>query len=603
MCGVAGALLLESTTGERDVDGAVRRMCDRMKVRGPDAEGYWSDSNIPLALGHRRLSIIDLSSHANQPMVSDDGRYVIVFNGEIYNFRALRRDLEEDGTVFRTKSDTEVLLALFARNGEAMLPNLRGMFAFAIWDNYAQSLFLARDPYGIKPLYYSRTKEGWLFASQVKALLASDMVAKEADAFGQMSFWLLGSVSEPHTWYRDVKALQAGSWCRITADGRFDGPNNYWDIGDSWRGAPESQPPGDEIKHIVAPALVDSVEAHLVSDVPVGVFLSGGIDSGALAGVMKQVGATDLKGVTIAFSEFEGRPSDEAPVAAKIARQYGIDHHVRTVTKEEFETDLPRILDAMDQPSIDGVNTWYASKAVSELGLKVVVSGVGGDELFQGYDSFRELPALVRRWCRVRAIPGAESVARLVLGWQARRTGNLRWRLLPTLANSIEGAWFLSRGLFAPEELPAVMDNDLLAALAADFDGAECVRDMTGQLAMSAPLAVGQIESMTYLRNQLLRDSDWASMDHSVELRTPLVDAHLLAALQSALPSFDQYSNKRLLAEAPDRPLRREIIERPKTGFGIPIGRWLAETSQVNADELGSRAWAKRVASSYDEQL
>jgi asparagine synthase (glutamine-hydrolysing) len=474
------------------------------------------------------------------------------------------------------------------------------MFAFAIWDVHTQSMFLARDPCGIKPIYYSRTSEGWLFASQVKGLLASGMVAKEPDVLGQMSFWLLGSVSEPRTWFRGITALEAGSWCRITADDGFNGPNKYWDIGDSWRNAPESQLPGDEVQNIVTSALVDSVKAHLVSDVPVGVFLSGGIDSGALAGLMKQAGATDLKGVTIAFSEFAGRPEDEAPVAAEIARHYGIEHHVRTVTKEEFETDLPRILDAMDQPSIDGVNSWYASKAVSELGLKVVVSGVGGDELFQGYESFRELPALVRRWRMVQAIPGAESLAKLALNWQAKRTGKLRWRLLPALANSIEGAWFLRRGLFAPEELATVMDSYLLEGLAADFDGAECVRNMTGELAVSAPLALGQIESMTYLRNQLLRDSDWASMAHSVELRTPLIDAHLLASLQPVLPSFCRHQGKRLLALAPESPLPPGIMERRKTGFGIPVGRWLAEVSQDDATTLNGRAWAKHIGEKYD---
>ena len=600
MCGLSGALHFGEARDQHVTGNSVHRMCDHMQARGPDAEGYWSASDFDLTLGHRRLSILDLNSRANQPMISDDGRYVIVFNGEIYNFRELRRELERYGAIFRTQSDTEVLLSLYAREAEAMLLRLRGMFAFAIWDCHARSLFLARDPYGIKPLYFARSNGGWLFASQVRALLASGLVAHETDPLGQAGFWLLGSVPEPRTWFRDITALPAGSWCRITADGRFAGPHMYWDIADVWREASECRLSVGEVREIVRAALSDSVRAHLVSDVPVGVFLSGGVDSGALAGLMIQAGATNLQGVTIAFGEFAGRPEDEAPMAAKIARHYGIAHHVRTVTREEFEADLPSILDATDQPSVDGVNTFYASKAVSELGLKVVVSGVGGDELFQGYDSFRELPALVRRWRMARVVPGAMLLARLVLDWQARRSGNPRWRMLPVLAESIEGAWFLRRGLFAPEELPRLMDEDVLQGALGDFDASEWVTVMTGPLPASARLALGQIESMTYLRNQLLRDSDWASMAHSVELRTPLVDAWLLREFAPVLAAFHRFSGKRLLAETPQRPLPEDVIMRSKTGFGIPINAWLNEGG-VEAGAHPTRSWALRAAAVHAE--
>jgi asparagine synthase (glutamine-hydrolysing) len=590
MCGLAGGYLPGDAEALRP---ALRRMCAQMQSRGPDAHGLRDDDAAGIGLGHRRLAILDLDARANQPMVSADGRYAIAFNGEIYNFRELRREAEAAGMRFATDSDTEVLLELFARDGEAVLPRLRGMFAFAIWDTLSGNIFLARDPYGIKPLYLASTERGWLFASQVKALLASGLVATTPDAAGQAGFWLLGSVPEPRTWFRDIRALPAGHFAWITSAGPQ--PSRcYLDIGDAWRTAGGEELGDDAVREQVRNALLDSVRAHLVSDVPVGVFLSGGIDSGSLAGLMRQAGAAGLQGVTVAFGEFAGSHDDEVPVAARLAARYGIEHHVREVGRAEFESDLPRILAAMDQPSVDGINSWYASKAVAELGLKVVVSGVGGDELFQGYSSFRELPALVRRWRGLRRIPGVPALARAAGALQARRTGNPRWRRFPELADSLHGAWLLRRGVASPGELPALMGRDLAEAFLDGFDGPAMIRGMTGPVPPDDRLALAQIESMTYLRNQLLRDSDWASMAHSVELRTPLVDAALLANLRPVLAAFHRFPDKRLLATAPRLPLEEEVIVRRKTGFGTPVQAWL-EPSAAGGERPGLRL-ARRVA-------
>ena len=406
-------------------ESALRAGLAQLRARGPDGEGIWHEDGA--WLGHRRLAILDLDSRATQPMHSACGRYVIAFNGEIYNYRELRDQLQAQGTIFRTTSDTEVILALFAAHGQAMLPQLHGMFAFAIWDRQARRAFIARDPYGIKPMYLARVADGIVLGSQVKALLATGLVDAAPDAQGQAGFWQLGSVPEPHTGYRDIRALPAGH-CTWIEHGRADAPQCWHDIGQHWRQAPQGVLPDAEVAARVAAALRESVARHLVADVPVGVFLSGGIDSGALAGLMVEAGARDLTGVTIAYDEFAGRHEDEAPVAAALAAHYGIAHHVRRVGREEFLADLPRILEAMDQPSIDGINTWYASKAVAELGLKVVVSGVGGDELFQGYESFDQLPRLVARWNALARIPGVPALARLAGRLQARRSGNLRWQ-------------------------------------------------------------------------------------------------------------------------------------------------------------------------------
>jgi asparagine synthase (glutamine-hydrolysing) len=583
MCGIIAIVGRDRTVGREALLGGR----DRMERRGPDACGQWWNAEATVALGHRRLSILDLDSRANQPLVSPDGRYVALLNGEIYNFRSLRAELEAAGHAFRTTSDTEVVLALFEREGGAMLPRLRGMFAVAIWDDVERQLFVARDPYGIKPLYLARTSSAWLVASQVKALLATGLVSREPDPAGQAGFWLLGSVPEPHSWFRDISALPAGHYATITAEGVSE-PVCWWDVAEEWRRAPLSVENLPEVPERVRAALLRSVEAHLVADVPVGVFLSGGIDSGSLALLMLEAGMTDLQGVTVAFGEFAGRHEDESPRAALLARRFGIRHTVKVVTRQDFESDLPRILAAMDQPSVDGINTWYAAKAVAEAGLKVVVSGVGGDELFQGYASFERLPRVLRLRRGAGWIPGAMPLLRSACAWQARRTGNPRWKTAPRLTASIEGAWFLSRGVLAEEEVLDAMGG---GSGLAQPDGLTLVRRLVGELPAEPRLALAQIESVSYLRNQLLRDSDWASMDHSVELRTPLVDAWLLRELRPVLRAFSRFPGKQLLAGAPRPPLAPEIAAASKTGFGIPVMQWLGF-----GDGRGARPRAAQLA-------
>lgn len=591
MCGLIGAF---PAGGARFLPEDVAPALERMRRRGPDASGVREDGGA--VLGHRRLAILDLDPRAHQPMVSADGRLSIAYNGEIYNFRELRTRLEASGTRFRTTSDTEVLLALFAAEGESMLPRLRGMFAFAIWDSKSRRAFIARDPYGIKPLYVASTATGLLVGSQVRALMATGMVSAAPDPRGQAAFWLLGSVPEPRTWFRDVSALPAGH-CAWIADGRMEAPRRWWDVAAAWRDAPPGAMKRPDVPASARAALRASVAAHLVSDVPVGVFLSGGIDSGAVAALIVEAGARALEGVTVAFREFEGREEDEAPVAARVAARYGIAHRVRVVERAEFEADLPRILEAMDQPSVDGVNTWYAAKAAAERGLKVVVSGVGGDELFQGYSSFARIPRLVRTWGALSRVPGAMTVARAAAGLKARRSGNSRWSRVPDWGRSVQGAWWLSRGLFGAEDLPGLMGEAAAAEALAGFDPRAWVDEMSGPPAPDPRLAVGQIESTTYLRNQLLRDSDWASMDHGVELRTPLVDAWLLRDLQPALAHFRGFPGKSLLSGAPAEPLPTEVTRRRKTGFGIPLGRWMS-AGRSAGDQ--SRAWARRVAAAFE---
>ncbi len=355
MCGINGIFAYHYAANPIDPAELVRTR-DHMAARGPDGKGEWLEDGQRVGFGHRRLSIIDLSEAGAQPMTSADSRYVVTFNGEIYNHVELRHALTAKGYEFRSRSDTEVLLHLYAEKGADMVRDLRGMFAFAIWDVGRRSLLLARDPFGIKPLYYA--DDGWTlrFASQVKALVAGGAIASDLEAAGLVGFHLFGSVPEPFTTVSGVRCLPAGS--TLVVDRRGVGaPRTYHRIGEVYRSAAAGSADKPSGAGALIAALRDSVRHHLVADVAVGAFLSAGVDSGALVGLMRDAGAAEIKTVTIAFEEFRGRAEDEAPLAAEIARLYGTDHTTRVISRSEFEVDLPRILDAMDQPSIDGINT------------------------------------------------------------------------------------------------------------------------------------------------------------------------------------------------------------------------------------------------------
>lgn len=564
----------------------LRRSRDRMSDRGPDGYGEWLSEDGRLGLGHRRLSIIDLSERGAQPLHSADGRYAIAFNGEIYNYRVLREEMLATGWRFHSDTDTEVVIAMYARHGADMLPRLRGMFAFALWDNETRTLFCARDPYGIKPLYYADDGHAIRIASQVKALLAGGAVAADIDYSSLLHFLMLGSVPEPETIVAGVRALPAGSWMSVGA-GSVQGPVQYFSIASVLgveRGEGEKGRRGEEIDAFVAEALRDSVAHHMIADVPVGAFLSAGIDSGTLVGLVRDAGIEDLTTVTLAFEEFRGAHDDEAPLAAEVAAHYGTDHRERMLTQSEFSGDLEHILDVMDQPSIDGINTYYVSKAARENGLKVALSGLGGDELFAGYNTFVDVPAWVGKFGFARRLPwlgqGFQSLYSAFLAGRSGRSPKIAGAL--RYGHSWPGTWYLRRGLFMPWELKDLVGEDILRA---GLDNGRLLARIEAAMTPDPGDAYGRVAAMEaglYMKNQLLRDSDWAGMAHSIEIRVPLVDAFLLRDLAPLLHIHALTRRKTLLAQSPTKPIPDKLLDRAKTGFQVPIKNWLEQDERID---------------------
>ena len=598
MCGIA-AIFAYSASAPAVDRGELIAIRDQMHARGPDAAGEWLSPDGRVGLGHRRLSIIDLSENGRQPMFSADKKLAIVFNGEIYNYRELKAQLEQKGYRFQSTCDTEVLLYLYAEHGEAMVNELRGMYAFAIWDERKKGVLLVRCPFGIKPLYYSDDGRTLRVASQVKALLAGGRVDTSIEPAGHVGYFLWGFVPYPYTLHRGIKNLPAGTTLWIDQNGNKR-QNTFCTVSQILAEAATSFPVDRQnATELLRSALEDTVRHHMIADVPVGVFLSSGLDSTTLTALAAHQGGT-LRTITLGFEEFVGTQHDETPLAEKVARHYGASHKTVWITRSDFHNRLENLLDAMDQPTTEGVNSYFVNFAAAQSSLKVALSGTGGDELFGGYPSFHQIPRIVEALGFTRYFQPAGKAIRMISAPFVKRMTSPKYASVFEYGGTYEGAYLLRRGLFMPWELPDYLDPEIVRQGLQELQPLARMEEMDHGLD-NPWLKVMCLETCCYMRAQLLRDTDWGGMAHSIEVRVPFVDVTLYRKLAPLLIS-DNPPKKRDAAGTAVPPLPDEILSRPKTGFGTPVSDWLldeAATPHRPAGQLARardlRGWALKV--------
>ncbi len=569
-------------------------MAAAMSHRGPDEEGYFAnDARVPgLAMGMRRLSIIDLSG-GHQPVWNETRDVCVVFNGELYNYRELRQRLSYAGHRFSTQSDTEILVHGWEEWGEDLLNELRGMFAFALLDlrkHYAMVpvLFLARDPLGIKPLYYAQTPEGFAFASELRALITSKLVKQKISADALTSYFLFGSVSEPVTLLEGVFSLPPGHRLLLHVPDRRRSPRArpWWDPRQSSAARDANRPRDFGAATARLRELLDeSVRAHLIADVPVGLFLSSGLDSGAIAALA----ARAQNGIQSFTLSFPNTAYDEAPLASVVAKHVGTKHTEIPLGGEDMLARLAEALGALDQPTMDGINTYFVSWAARQVGLKVALSGLGGDELFAGYRTFADTPRLARLELASRFVPGAfrrisAPLISALVGQRgsadAARKASDAW-LMP---DALPHAYFFTRLLFPPTEIGRLMDPQYHSSSVGQ-DGITLEPTWLGWLervadqaqAMEPIAGISWLEMRTYMTSTLLRDTDSVSMARSLEVRVPFLDTPLVEFV-SALPDEARVlpgRPKALLLAALDGVLPQEILSQKKRTFTLPWEEWM----------------------------
>ena len=601
MCGIAGLL---STVGSVPCHDAVAQMINVLRHRGPDTCGIQVTTQSPspvVVLGHTRLAILDLSSAGRQPMHSAGRRHAITYNGEIYNFRAVAARFPN--AVWRTRTDTEVLLQAYAAWGRACVEELRGMFAFAIWDADRQELFLARDRLGIKPLYYYAGEGLFAFASEVRALLASGLVPRRVDPVGLRDYLTYQSLPAPRTMIDGVHALPPGSWLVVDAAGHVV-QQRYWDLLEASAGHASDTSLAASHQHL-AVLLREAVAMHLVSDVPLGAFLSGGIDSSMVVGLMREAGHLPHT-FSVVFSDSDSdsdseRAYDEARQARSVATRFGTEHTEILLREQDLLDQMPGAMGAMDQPTGDGVNTYVVAGAVRRAGITVALSGLGGDELFAGYPSFIRLARTARLF---RAWGHAPHKVRSLAADAVRAFGRFspgadKAAAMLAANGQLADLYPITRQVLSPRQRAALLTPAWSERLNGHGDPyVKLLRSAYRARPSSALLAsISYAEGRTYMHDVLLRDTDQMSMAHALEVRVPLLD-HVLVEYVMGLPDVYKRANgtpKPLLVNSLPGLLPEEIVHRPKHGFTLPFAAWMRGQLRAFCEErLGERGLGGR---------
>jgi asparagine synthase (glutamine-hydrolysing) len=566
MCGIAGIIARRDKV---EMSPRLDSMIAALVHRGPDGRGstVMPCGDWVVGIGHTRLAILDLSCRGAQPMADQDSARLIAYNGEIYNFPELREELCTAGAHFSTRTDTEVVLKGYTHWGRDVLKRLRGMFAFAIWNGTTQHLVLARDSLGIKPLYFYATEDLFLFASEVRALLASGLVPRKLDVQGLASYLQFGSVGSPRTLIRGIESIEPGECLQIRVGGQLELSRSTFEPEPV---APLPESTRRKAAQQLADVLAESVRRHLISDVPVGLFLSGGIDSTAIAGLMGCGMNRKPQTFNIAFTD---REYSESTHASLVSAKCGTDHREIVVTEDGMLKTVPDAIRSMDQPTMDGINTWAVSKAVRDAGIKVALSGLGGDELFAGYASFRRALMLNR----MRVIPRALRAITASTGRAAFDSGVVSgkfWDLLDSDTRPAS-AYLISRRLFAPREIERLTGVTPPPPRIPACDG-----DVIN--------SVSRLETRGYMTNTLLRDTDFMSMAHGIEVRVPFVDTKVIDFVMQ-LPGawkIDGARQKPLLLDALGDLVPEEIWHRPKMGFTFPFRKWMLSSLRPEIDAV-----------------
>jgi len=563
MCGIAGLINFDPTGQAENPGKVLRNMLDHLRHRGPDDRGeerIQSNNGPTLHLGHQRFSIIDLTLGGHQPMSNDDKSVWISTNSEIYNYKELRNELR-DKFQFHSESDTEVLLRAYEHWGIPCLDKLLGMFSFAIWDNKKEALFIARDRLGIKPLYYNIKGKQFAFASELRPLLASGLIDKSINPTGLYHYLSFGHFIAPIM--QSVRELKPGHYLWIDKNGNWQ-EKEYWHP----FGGKQSPVTSPEIQEQIKNSIEDSIRCRRVSDVPLGAFLSGGIDSSVVVGNLAKTSDDPITTLTIGFAE---KQFDESEYAQEIADRFQTNHHLLHLNEEQLLQSLPSALSAMDQPSIDGINTYLISRSAHETGLKVVLSGLGGDELFGGYPSFQLIPKLRKTW--LKTIPKA------FMKWGIALSKSLfSLNQAIKLEHWVQGKWsgaheyFLIRALFCQDQVLNLFAEREQAQteIKKDYQRTERLIEKCGDLFNQ----ISYLETFHYMQNMLLRDVDMMSMAHPVEVRVPFMD-HRLVEMMFRIPGKEKGVAKSLLVSSMKSLLPESVQRRKKMGFTFPFELWM----------------------------